>query len=63
MFRPRNFQFTGSTVSGRNTARSSNKEKGSRTTGGTPPAPGEWYASKLMGVASDNILKEVKDGQ
>jgi hypothetical protein len=63
MFRPGNLEFTGSTVSGRKTARSSNKEKGSRTTGGNPPARGEWYASKLMVVASDNILKEVNDDQ
>jgi hypothetical protein len=63
MFRPRNLEFTGSTVSRRNTVRSSNKEKGSRTTGGTPPVRGEWHASKRMVVASDNILKEVKNDQ
>ena len=63
MVRPANFEFTGSTVSGRNAARLSNKEKGSRTTGGTPPARGEYYASKLMLVASDNNLKEVDDDQ
>jgi hypothetical protein len=64
MFRPTNFEFMGSTVSGRNIARSSNKKKWSHTTAARDfSALGESYASLLMLVPSDNNLKEVNDDQ
>jgi hypothetical protein len=49
MFRSTNFEFMGSTVSGRNIARSSNKKKWSHTTTARDfSALGESFASLLM---------------